>query len=348
MTAFVREVCTDPVARRALRRQPNEALRDHGFSAPQVTGELPVRHHTVSVLIDELTLFGRQMAAPTLDEPVELTLVVAGAKSMALLHDTEERAAAVVSWAEARRLAAVLGPFEFDVTAEAGKGSFVDVAVDRRPARPGSGAWRSVLVARSHNDVMLGWLSLLFGWDELLGRLLGYPPCCVDAFSERWRTALRDHGGDPAGAHLSSGPWELNVAARFLGPVLVQHFPCRADCEQSLTVARRNLATLRALRPEAAAWAERVLPAPLLHAGREGVVALVGACVQADHGGAAAIVEYAPEDMLCSGDTPTTRRLRRGGQLTVDDRGSVALEGEEMPGRLVTFTGREHALVGTA
>lgn len=336
LSAVVMAVGTDVVLRRALRRSPHATLRDRfGLVLPSADLELGVRHHEVSVLLSEHALFGPPGPAPTMDAPVELVLTRAGAKPVAVVHGDEATALALVRWARARQLPAVLGPYEFDVHPEPGKGAFADLAAGRRPARPGSGAWRPVVVgARGNdNDVALAWLSLLFGWDEALGLLLGYPACCARSFPAAWQEAQRDHAGDLAALRLGNGPWELNVTARFLGPTLIQHFPCRPDCRPSLTLARRNLAVLDALAPATAERIRTLLPSPIVHAGEHGVIVFVGGRVVDDR------IVFDPS-LVETTDDGFWERFRRTSPLRTTELPAGAT--------LVTFREESHALDRTA
>jgi hypothetical protein len=72
-----------------------------------------------------------------------------------------------------------------------------------------------------------------------LGRLLGYPECCIQAFTSAGPGAttsslLRD-------AHRRSGAfhWQLNVLDPVSPFTLIPHLPCRFDCPASLDMASR-------------------------------------------------------------------------------------------------------------
>lgn len=96
-----------------------------------------------------------------------------------------------------------------------------------------------------------------------VGAILGYPPCCVDAF-----ILLRDHADNRL--------LELSPFVRSEGPVdpllmrmggialLSRHFPCRCDCEASGAAAARTLVHMDALLPGLGAAVRRVLSRPIL------------------------------------------------------------------------------------
>lgn len=74
------------------------------------------------------------------------------------------------------------------------------------------------------------------GTAEACGELLGYPPCCVQAFA-----SIRDHARDDA-LVLSilkatrQPQWRLNVLSDL---ALISFYPCRFDCEVALAQARK-------------------------------------------------------------------------------------------------------------
>jgi hypothetical protein len=101
-----------------------------------------------------------------------------------------------------------------------------------------------------------------------LGRLLGYPACCVEAFVARLaRGALaegvaEDHVAvEDALARSRIVRAGLNATPLDFGPALVSHYVCRFDCPQSLAYAeavhaeleRRAPAVARAVRDRVSA-----------------------------------------------------------------------------------------------
>jgi hypothetical protein len=87
-----------------------------------------------------------------------------------------------------------------------------------------------------------------------LGRVLGYPDCCVEFFRAKEATWPRGRPLDlvPLVAPPTSGHYQalLNYACRHFGCALLSHFPCRWDCEGSLGVAEGVLAALALHAPD--------------------------------------------------------------------------------------------------
>ncbi len=87
-----------------------------------------------------------------------------------------------------------------------------------------------------------------------LGRVLGYPDCCVEFFMAQEATWPPGRPLDlvPLVAPPTSGRYQplLNYACRHFGYALLSHFPCRWDCEASLGVAEGVLGALERHAPE--------------------------------------------------------------------------------------------------
>lgn len=280
---FVLTVDASPVFRRCLRYEPRQTLTDFGFALHFSPKSLPVRHCAISVQLDEQHLFGvagglssRSARLPTL----AVRLVLLGVKPMALVHGPEFELVGLARWARRCSLATLLSPSEFVPQVDTGKGGFANLAAARRPAQAGSGAWRGLLVATDWNQVMLGWLSLLYGWDELLGFLLGYPPCCVDAYRQHWPAAATNHEGDVAplmlGVHSNQAfvgrfDWRANILGRYFGFELIQHFPCRLDCPATISLAQRFERALCQWFPEELALLEKHLTGLVVFTEYDGV-----------------------------------------------------------------------------
>ncbi len=100
-----------------------------------------------------------------------------------------------------------------------------------------------------------------------VGRLLGYPPCCVEHFaSAESSVAAEADGINEAALRSMMGlddpiPWELNFLATG-SPV--GFLPCRASCPAALAFARRVLASVERLDAAIYTTTERSLRRPVL------------------------------------------------------------------------------------
>ncbi len=94
-----------------------------------------------------------------------------------------------------------------------------------------------IRAAVHHPGLRRPWLS---AWaesdDELIGKLLGFPPCCTAHFARTWVAERRT---DTVLTQRSvDGPIEANVLLRQLGVRLVPHLPCSSDCPASVDLGR--------------------------------------------------------------------------------------------------------------
>lgn len=75
-----------------------------------------------------------------------------------------------------------------------------------------------------------------------LGLLLGYPQCCVDFFHQQFS------GNTPNLELKPTNPY-TNLSKREHDAVLISHFPCTSDCEQSVALGKKFLEILKKADP---------------------------------------------------------------------------------------------------
>jgi hypothetical protein len=179
----------------------------------------------------------------------------------------------------------------------------------------------------------------------LLGGLLGYPRCCIAAFAKRWEQASQNHAGDVApvileelcaGGFAGVFGWENNIFARYFGCEIIQHFPCRLDCPESVALARRNMAAWSAFEAAAAAEGRLRLSSPVLFTRRGEVAVFPMATVQATAGSARLDFDV-DHVLMASADRGLGQKLRRAaGRLTAFS-GGLDAGGERLDGWLIDF-----------
>jgi hypothetical protein len=102
-----------------------------------------------------------------------------------------------------------------------------------------------------------------------IGALVGYPPCCVEAFArqddrannsrnryESWARTLAADGSTP-----TPWPWELNNLHTMIAPF----YPCSYRCDAALAWARACLAEMATVHPGFAAKLRATLARPVLY-----------------------------------------------------------------------------------
>jgi hypothetical protein len=110
--------------------------------------------------------------------------------------------------------------------------------------------------------------------ERAVGELLGYPPCCIDAFANRAGTGGRPR--DPVlGAYANSHPisWYMNVSLLCFDYGLLTHVPCGSECQPSLELAYIFYNFLFSQFPEYAIVLTRMLSTFVIHTQSWGVAA---------------------------------------------------------------------------
>jgi len=160
-----------------------------------------------------------------------------------------------------------------------------------------------------------------------VGRLLGFPACCVEAFLERLdRGVDRLAGGGPAGLAedyvAARGAWVPAADAR-VNPLLmaaraqlVSFYPCRYDCPAAVGVAEAVRAALAARQPGTAASLMALLSRPVAVApdGARALVALDAAGSVVERAAAPRRVDGGsdPRDAALAAGLPGARRAPDG------------------------------------
>lgn len=291
LDSMVSRIGSDAALREMLANDGESALAHLGLPSVSGVGSLPVGLVCAPRPVHPQVLAPKawEPGLPVDDAPpLEARLICYGVRPAALLHGPEMVLATVGRWLRSLGLVAILSPDEYDPVPDRGKGGFSNLAGQRGPARPGARRHRRLVVATSEADAVIAWLALAFGWERLLGLTLGYPPCCVTAFEERWPTASRYHDGDLIpllleaaleGSVASVPDWRSSVHARYAGPTLVSHFPCRLGCAATRQQAERTLAALAILEPANLADMVCTMTAPAILGGTDGLAILRGATV---------------------------------------------------------------------
>lgn len=341
LDAFLREFRVDPSLRRRLHSQAPSAFAERGFAEADLPTALPPSRNA-DVLLTHGQLFGVAPAEPLTEPCLELRLLAYGLKPLVLVHGLKAELQATMAWAESRGFTALLSAHEWDRGTDDGKGGYSNLATGMRSARSGAGVWRSILVGANEDRVILGWIALTLGWDEMLGRLLGYPACCAKAFARRWRRAVESHQGDMVVYCIDdsgAGPhdWRVNNLGRYFGAELIQHFACQFGCQASLAMAHRADAALAAWEPDLHEWTRGVLEAPVVYTELSGVAVLRGAEVVAE--GSGQRVRYNADRLLVTEPDGALHAALRGATTVavLPGRRELAIGDDTVAARLVVF-----------
>ena len=227
-----------------------------------------------------------ELVWPT-DDYAELILALSGAKPTVRSVVSREKLAAAVPLLQAREAALAIVPFQIQVRLAAERGSFSSLC-DRLPLtspekEPLFFVYVSVEPERAQAAALLDAVKA----DVELGRVLGFPECCLAFFS---KTFVKASGGDltPFAVRntLEGGPYPfyLNNVACYFGGRLIRHFPCRYTCKASAEQGRRYLEVLRKELPAWADTLELLLQCPVIYSKDQGVFLLDGG-TRLDRGG---------------------------------------------------------------
>ena len=159
-----------------------------------------------------------------------------------LLHDAkkvvrqgfyEHELPKVQKFCEENKLCLVKSKFKVLLADEA---SFSNkgIRIQERDKRPG------MYFAYISKDEQKAWLVSYYELlknDMDLGRELGYPACCVDFFCKRFTP-------DNPNLQLSPTNAFTNITKREKDLVIISHFPCSSDCQESIELGKKYLDVL--------------------------------------------------------------------------------------------------------
>ena len=116
--------------------------------------------------------------------------------------------------------------------------------------------------------------------DKAIGKLLGYPICCIDFFMENKEKQQKIQNDYILPAlNNSEGfefPFYVNYAIRYFDITLLSHFPHSFHCEESITIAKTNFQIIKKYSDELANKFETMLKNPVLYTENDGVFILKG------------------------------------------------------------------------
>jgi hypothetical protein len=97
-----------------------------------------------------------------------------------------------------------------------------------------------VRVAIHRPGLRIDWLK---AWalqdDDMIGQLLGFPPCCIKFFKKVWKEEQR-RDTTLSMAHGDEAPIGCNILLRWIGVRLVTHLPCSFNCQKTEAIAAAN------------------------------------------------------------------------------------------------------------
>lgn len=175
-------------------------------------------------------IFGSYMKAQ------EIVLLLNGKKSVVRQGFYQEELPTVKRYCQEKRIILVQSPFKVLLAdPETGLFSNKGIRVAENDKRPGM-----YFVYLSFNQEQ-AWLAAYYETMQDhrgLGKVLGYPACCVDFFCHSF------HSGRTNLVLPATNPW-TNLTKREEDAVLLSHFPCSSECSESVQLAREYFNELK-------------------------------------------------------------------------------------------------------
>lgn len=177
----------------------------------------------------------------------EIFLVLEGAKEVARQGFYGHELAAVEKFCKEKGLCLEISKFKVVLSEKSG---FSNKGV-RVPLKDKREGMRFVYISQDEQKALLAAYFELMGSDLDLGRVLGYPECCVKYFCSNFGVA----NVNPE--HIATSAW-TNLSKRDEDLVILSHFPCASDCVASIDLAQKYMDVLMRVDKDRA---ERLLTA---------------------------------------------------------------------------------------
>lgn len=200
-------------------------------------------------------------------ECLHVIFVCKGLKEMARITVRPEKVIRLMNYCVQNNLFCKLSDFKVIISMEKGKGKYHNsahyVAVDSR-----AGNYLAYISKKKYSvEQNFNVIS-----DEDMGRLLGYPKCCIKFYMANLAKAMKNQFDFfPMAIRHITAPFFLNYALRYFNVALISHFPCSMDCEHSIGIARTNLDFLAREYPHLAMRFKELLSSFVIYGGHYGV-----------------------------------------------------------------------------
>ncbi|MFH0701273.1 MAG: DUF483 domain-containing protein [Candidatus Woesearchaeota archaeon] len=102
-----------------------------------------------------------------------------------------------------------------------------------------------VYISKDESRALLAGYAEMMNRHKELGEILGYPECCINFFIHHFR---QDNTNLEL---LPTNEW-TNLSKRGEDCVLLSHFPCRSDCQESIELAQNYFETIKKVDAERA------------------------------------------------------------------------------------------------
>jgi len=194
------------------------------------------------MLNQQLAIFGSQIKAQ------EILFLLHDLKAVVRQGFSEQELPAIVDFCKKNNLFLVKSRFKV-LFADQEKFSNKGLRVTETDQRQGM---LFVYISKDERKALLAAYAEQINDHQQLGKLLGYPQCCVDFFCKNFSES------NPNPIHLPTDIY-TDLTKRELDAVLISHFPCSSECQKSIVIGKRNLELLQKITPERAKELQQIL-----------------------------------------------------------------------------------------
>lgn len=190
----------------------------------------------------------------------ECLLVMCGERDTARIIVPVRMVAAAIRLANTLGLAAIPSPFLIRTIRLDPDQTYSD-SVELVPdgvSEPRAKAF--VYLAQNADMALRAWVSELLQDDAKMGRLFGYPQCCIASFKRHSKIQPVSDIDNI----VEYTPRLTNQYSRLFGFELISHKPCAPDCSETLLLAKRYLQTLESISPTTSVYLMGFLSSPVL------------------------------------------------------------------------------------
>jgi hypothetical protein len=212
----------------------------------------------------------RRSAAAAAFQRAEAAAVAMGIRQLCILHLSKSQFNQLQLWSQHWGVSCVVVGRSAD-----------DSSLRTRSPNPGESFKYRVIVAKQ-SSLSEASEAISCGWDDVVGRLLGYPECCRKFFIRTWNS---EHKVDPTWSMVSAfaessqqtsieivTDWRNNILQRWVGVRAVSHLPCSFDCAETRRIGSAMQAVMLEIGFESeAGWIKEILSWPTNWSANHGI-----------------------------------------------------------------------------
>jgi len=204
---------------------------------------------------------------------MEILYVLEGAKPVARLMVDEEKLADTIAFLESKNLKASKSDFKIQKVTDS-LTQYSNKGIKIPPDSQKNGNF-FVYISKKQELAEKAKQAEHSNDHKELGKLLGYPECCIEFFEENFSPEKTDltlkilENSDDF-----KFPFYTNIGARNMDLELINHFPCNFSCKPSIGIAKKNLEIIRKRSEEFSKIFEGMLKCAILYTKDKGIFML--------------------------------------------------------------------------